>query len=832
MLVSLEWLNDYVSLNDLEVETVAETLTKLGHEVEAVHTCPAIDDEVLVGKVLATSAHPNANRLTLCQVDVGKGEKEIICGATNVKAGMLVAVALPEACINGNKLTAAKIRGIVSNGMICSGLELGINKEHEGILALDDKYTIGTQINTLFATQDTVLELSITPNRGDCLGYLGIARELAAKLDRRLKHPRTDNLTAPPAAHKILVEIDKHSGCQRFCSLHARISGNPPSPYWMQRRLHVSGIRAMNTIVDITNYVMLECGQPSHAYDAEQITGNVIKVERANKASGFISLDGKERQIQAQDILLCDEARTIGLAGIIGGENSEISTSTTDIFFEVAHFPATCVRKTAKRLAIHTEAGHRFERSVDLGNTMQVARRIRHLLITSLPTLQAVSVDADDLCPESLPSKKIAVRMARARKILGMPALTQKTCMLSLKQLSFTLADQTDERLLFSVPSYRNDIEREIDLIEEIGRLVGLDKIPYELPIVRQSSGIDDTFATFLTASRNKLASLGLRETINFAFTAAADYQKLRLTSTHPLFPSLRLQNPINEELQLLQTTLLPNLLRCIDKNRRRQLKGTRLFEVGRSYFKPGFTTKHKDFSFLCEQGVHTNKREQNRPLEHNIAAGIIDTPYRFATWQRKEAEEPDIYLGKKLLLSFLANFNFTSDDLSIVPVEASAYPFLNPYASMKLRFGEHDLAYAGELHPRVLTDFKLEGRLLYFELLLDKIFSCLAMKTRTVSSQISKFPAVHRDLSLVLALNTTYRQIEQAIRNFPLKKYLQNFRLFDIFTAASLGDNKKSVAVSFAFESPDKTLTDAEVDDEVEKLLAYLQNTLSATLR
>ena len=835
MLVSLEWLNDYVSVNDLDIETVRDTLTKLGHEVEGVEEFAAIDDLVIVADVLEVQKHPNANRLVLCKINTGDTIHQVVCGAPNVQAGMRVVLALPGAVIAGQKLAIANIRGEESNGMLCSGLELGISKEHEGILSLStgqNEFEVGSKFNTYLNTEDRVLDVSITPNRGDCLSYFGLARELAAKFDRPLKQLRIDTLKAAPATNSVRVEFADDSGCARFCCIRACIKDNPPSPLWMQRRLKVSGVRPMNAVVDVTNYVMLESGQPSHAYDAEKISGGKLIVKRADKIYGFVALDGKEREIQVNDILICDAVRIIGLAGIIGGENSEINNDTSDILVEVANFSPTCVRKTAKRLGLNTEAAHRFERSVDIGNTARVAERIRDLLIASVPTLQAISVGVEDIYPQKVPDRKVAVRVSRARKILGMPSLTAKTCMIHLKQLAFGLLDQTEDRMLFSVPSYRADIEREIDLIEEIGRLAGLDKIPYELPVTRMTVGLDDSFSAFLTKVKLRLAAGGMRETISFIFNSAEDYRRLGIDANHALHPHLRLQNPINAQMQVLQTTLLPNLLQCIDKNRRRQVRGVRLFEVGRSYFSPKHVPKQKFFQSTTEHGAHMSQGDDQRPRERNIAAGIIDSPFRFANWRGTQAIEPDVYIGKRQLLYLLSMLGFTRKDLCIEAIDVAALPFMHPYASMVISDGVRCLGYVGELHPRALAQFKLDGRILYFELMLDSIYQALAYSRKRVRSQISKYPMMQRDLAFVLAKDITYCQIDKVLQTFPAKTNMSDYRLFDIFTGKELGENKKSIAISFSFQSFDRTLTDDEVEQEVSQLLAHMRQSLDAHVR
>lgn len=833
MLISLEWLQDYVDTSAYSADELATTLTMLGLEVEGVQTLPPIDNHVVVGKVSSVVPHPNSDRLVLCVVDSGEGEREIICGARNVQAGMKVAVARPGAMIEGRKITAAKIRGTVSHGMICSERELGLGDEHDGILSLDVELPIGQAVAEIYPTQDSILDISITPNRGDCLSYLGIARELAAKLQLPLKPPVCESVPCATAEERVQVELEADSGCYRFCTLHAEIGAVPASPYYMQRRLQVSGIRPLNAIVDITNYIMLEYGQPMHAYDATTIGGAVIKVRRAVREETFTTLDDKPRQLQRGDILICDAQQVIGLAGIIGGANSEIKPETHRLVVEIANFDARMVRKTAKRLGVHTESAHRFERHVDVEPLAEIAMRTRYLLSQSLPAgvLQALSKQPRDVYPAPQPRRKIALRLPRTRKILGLPALTQDNCQQYLERLAFTLLDRTDERLLWEVPSFRHDVSREIDLIEEVGRLHGLDQITSTLPLVQQSLGVDDTLAMFQNRLKVACAALGLKETVNFAMTAPRDYGKLLLDSIHPLYPSLHLHNPINDQLQAMQTTLLPNLLRAISNNRKHRNKGTRLFEVGRGYFRADlqFSEQHEHFRYLQQQGLHvSHDNTAVRPREHNLVAAIIDNPYQFAGWRNQEVQ-PDVYLGKKLLLQLLRNFGINETQLTISA--AQSMPFFNPFAALCVYSDNLYLGCLGELHPQVLGAFKLDGKVLFFELLSDNLYR-LAQPRRKIGDCSNKYPPVQRDLALVLAQDVLYRDVATALQNFPDKKHLAEFRLFDIFVDASLGEEQKSMAFSLSFASPDKTLTDAEVDQEIAALLTWMQEQLNARLR
>lgn len=826
MLISREWLQDYIDLTELTNQQLADTLTSLGLEVESIDEIPAIDELIIVA--LVEEAQQHGKRLRRCLVNDGQGQHEVICGASNVESGMHVVLAKVGATVQGRKITATPIRGVVSHGMICSEQELNIGDDGDGIIDLKsivvDLPPLGTKVNSLFKTEDSVFDIAITPNRGDCLSYLGIARELSAKLGKPITYPNKEADLAE-TADTVDIVVDELSGCRRFCSLQAQINGAiPSSPFWLKRRLRVSGIRPINVVVDITNYVMLEYGQPLHAYDATDISGALLKVERANgRQQTFISLDGQERQLQQDDILICDKERVIGLAGIIGGANSEIKTTTRQLVIELANFDALAINKTARRLGLQTESSYRFARGVDVEHLFDVGQRTRALLAELLPTGSTISRQPRDVYPLHHSPTKIAVRLARARKILGLPSLTQGICQQILESLACRVVDQTSERLLVEVPSYRYDVSREIDLIEEIGRLRGLDAITSELPFSQMSAGLERRDRGFSERLASSLASHGLQETCSFAMVARDDYQRLAITSGHPLYPSVELRNPINTQLQVMQTTLLPNLLQALITNRNHRRSGVRLFEIARGYFAHDLQVADNfaPFSYVQEQGRHVPDDQLSRPHEHNIVAGIIDSPVRFKGWQGGE-QLADVYWGKRLLLKICA-------DLAVSPtievVAGDCHPFLNPYASLCLVTDKY-LGYVGELHPRVLGNFKVDGKVLFFELLVDRLAEA-RQQTKVVS--LAKYPPICRDLAFVMNKELPYRRVLETVASFPQRQYLNEFRLFDIF---ELAGDKKSLAFHAYFVAADRTLTDKEVEEEITALIGWFAQCLQAELR
>ena len=430
MHISRTWLQDYIDIKDLTDKQVADYLTDLGLEVEGVDTIAPLHPKLVVGKVVEANKHPNADSLKLCQVDVGGEELlTIVCGAPNARQGIKVCVAQLGSVLPGDfKIKPTKIRGEKSQGMMCSEKELELSDEHEGIIELDDSHAVGTLVSEIYPTGDTVFEVGLTPNRGDCLGYIGIARDLAAKLKRKVNYPQirdTSSYSGSLATEgNVKVEIKDDEASKRFTALYIKGVKVTPSPRWMQNRLNAAGMRPINLIVDITNYVMLEMNQPIHAYDERDVSGNTIVVRRSSADDKLKTLDGNDAKLRAGDILICDDSKPIGLAGIMGGENSEVKEDTDTIIVEVAEFDPGQIRKTSKRVGLHTEASHRFERSIDFNNIVNVSRRVGDLLVQCSEELgleaPIVAKDVLDVNLGAPSVKNIALRAEKARKILGL----------------------------------------------------------------------------------------------------------------------------------------------------------------------------------------------------------------------------------------------------------------------------------------------------------------------------------------------------------------------------------------------------------------------------
>ncbi|MFW7380375.1 MAG: phenylalanine--tRNA ligase subunit beta [Oligoflexus sp.] len=847
MRVSLNWLNDYISLQDLPIEQIAETLTSLGLEVEGIETLEPWTGEVLVGQIIEAKRHPDAEKLQVCQVDVGESAAlTIVCGAANARQDLKVAVAKVGSTLPGDfKIKASKIRGEKSFGMLCSGKELAISEDADGIMELAEDLPIGTSLAEHFQLRDTVIEIGLTPNRTDCLGYIGIARDLAAKLKRPLKVPDAEENKREPSLlteSHIKVEIAQSEDCGRFIALYMDKIKVQPSPLWLQKRLENAGMRPINLIVDATNYVMLETGQPIHAYDLRDIQGGVIRVRRAKDKESLTTLDGSQRQLSGLDIVISDAEQAIGLAGVMGGENSEVKTDTTEIIIEVAHFNASLVRKTAKRHGIHSEASHRFERGTDIHQVESVAVRVASLIQDlsqeqaagqePLPRIAGKALETGAELP-ALP--RIALRLPRVRQISGISTLTLQDCIDYMESLGCKYLDRTEERVVLEVPSWRLDIIREIDLIEEIVRLHGYEKIPYSLPMMEIGFLPENTLIEFIDQLKVSMAEIGFHEIISFPFIGPLDLEKFQIPQDHPYRQVVELANPLVEEQRFLRTSLSQSLLKALLENRRHGIVGSRIFECARNFYEfrsYECPTAYQELKGLFTYGAHLmgRGREEDRPLERNCIGGVLDQPYRLKTWQQAEIPA-NFYHGKAVVTKLLRSFG--ADDLSFSPINPALLPWMHPKTTALVKIAGEWAGYVGELHPHVADAFGLDFQSLpiFFELDVEPIWRQTNVKRDYLSAAL-RFPPVSRDIAIILSEHVTHADIEQSVSQFNRRKFLKDVRLFDVFRDPKLGTDKKSLAYSLTFQSPNKTLTDKEVEKELNALLDHLRESVSAELR
>ena len=840
MLVSIEWLNEYVDLNGQSPKDIAHLLTQLGHEVEKCETILPLPSDILVGEILEAKKHPKADTLQVCIVGIAQEQNlSIVCGAKNARKGLKVAVATIGTELSGNfKIKESKIRGELSEGMLCSEKELGLSEENAGIMELQNSWKVGEALASYVDLADSVLELSITPNRADCLSYLGLARDLAAKLGLPLKQTKAASFVHSRKTKEYLrIKIDADVGCARFTGLH--IAGLKPisSPGWMQKRLKSSGMRPINLIVDVTNYVLLETGQPIHAYDERFLEEGLLQVRSATLNDKLQTLDGSQAKLEPGDLLVCDGKKSVALAGIMGGANSEVREDTANIIVEVAHFDARQIRRTAKRLGLNTEASHRFERGIDVNNIPKVSLRVADLLNQCMleQGYEGIQVaEILDQCPHARKLARIALRLSRVKTLLNLPYLSIETCVKHLEGLQIQLIDKIKDRMLFEIPSFRQDIVREVDLIEEIARLEGFDKIPYELPKMDITPNPEHPIIAFADNLKVCLAQAGLSETISFPFRNLQDYEKLHMNHKHPFWPSLEIANPLNEEMGFLQTSLVPGLLSALAHNRHYGQKGSQLFEIGRVYFEHDLQSKLAETSLFKDWArpeLHLTPKaqeEESRCIERTLVAGICDIQGMNQEWNKKDL--PDFFHGKLIIEKLFKAFS--NVELCWEKIDHDEVPYLHPGAAAKISCGALNFGYLGELHPRVALNWGFgESIPLVFELDLEAIFEACHAQV-SVDPNARKFPAIIRDFAFVVDEQISFQELKQAFESFPNKKLAQGMHLFDLYKGSHIPTGKKSMAASFIFESMEKTLTDKEVEKESNAMLKWLQKEIGAELR
>jgi len=843
MLLSLEWLQEYIELTAEEKDRLPDTLTQLGHEVEAVRRRAPLDGKLLVGEVLSARQHPDAEKLRVCTVAHLPGAEplEIVCGAHNARGGIKVALAVHGSELpDGTKIKRSKLRGVESMGMLCSGRELGLSDDHDGILEFPLEWPTGAALREHLKIDDVVYDLKITPNRADCVSYIGIARDLAAKLGKKLRLPSSEVVNRASFSSKdfVSVSIGDSLGCDRFLAWVIRDVPVLKTPFWMKKRLEAAGQKSIHFLVDVSNYVMLEWGQPNHIYDLDTLPSPRLEVGTVKSSQAFATLDQKQVTLEPEDILIQSQETPVGIAGIMGGLASAVSDATHHVVLEVARFHPKLIRRTAKRLRLSTDASFRFERGVDVENLETVAQRVAHLIAACAkeqglesPQIASNFVEAASYVAKE---KRIALRLSRIRELSGLPLLSMEACIQHLESLGLSLLDKTDERMLFSIPSWRHDMDREVDLIEEVLRLKGFDKIPSFLPKMDLTPMAQDPFVPFQSRCKIALAELGACEIITFPFCKEESFSQLQLTPTHPLWPSIRLKNPINELCGWMQSTQLPNMIQSLLYNRNHGVHDAQLFQVGKIYFDP---SQPRD----TVEGVTLNRGKPNRCLtakaqgepfrmgERHMISFVCDRIASSLSWHEPEALH-SYFSVKQLLESFFGIF--TKEVAVYRPIKTQELPFLHPHAAAIVSIGGVDIGWLGELHPSVVASLGLEPHIVAFELDLETLFEQISSQKETRKDLGKKFPPIVRDISFLVEKLVSYASMAPIIESHPRRKHLQSFSIFDTFEGESLPPGKKSVAFSLTFRSSTKTLTDDVVEKELESLRNWLVEKLQVEFR
>ena len=829
MRFTLSWLKEYVDF-DASPEKLAERLTMVGLEVESIEYIGMGLEDVFVAEILDIRPHPNASKLVICDVTDGSKLYNIVCGAKNMKAGDKVALAkagtkLPPSVRfpEGLLIQSTKIRGELSEGMLCAENELGIGEEGEGILILPEYAMIGERLVDALGLNDVVIEIGVTPNRPDCLSVIGIAREVAAILETKVKYPYYGVLEKGEDIESLAaVEVLDVDGCPRYsCRLITDVK-IAPSPDWLKTRLQASGIRSINNVVDVTNFILLELGQPLHAFDHNLLDGRKIIVRSAKNGELIETIDGIKRTLTNEDLVICDARKPIALAGVMGGANTEISEKTREILLESAYFNPGRVRRSSKRTNLKSESSYRFERGVDPNGVVKALDRASELI--RKVAKGKVAKGKIDIYPSPIMPKEVEISTRRINSILGTDIKTEK-----IKEIAERLEIQAltvkDGEISLCVPTFRVDLMREIDLIEEVARHYGYNGIPLTLPVVpmktensRREKNLEDKLKGILT-------SFGFLEVVNYSFD---DPELLSLYNENE---QLKILNPLTKESSVMRTNLIVGILRNVSLNLNHQVQDIRIFEIGKVYF-PVVSLpnppKGNGSSALTTGGL---------PKEITKISGAATGKRQLELWDK---EEFDFFDMKGILERVLEVFSISQyvrfADSTIrhthgsLEDDASEIRFLHPGKSARVLAEGEELGFFGELHPEFQEKLGLPKSVYIFEIDLEKLIS-LEKTVEKKFASLPKFPSVRRDIALVVDDNISLGEILNEIRKVK-SPLIEDLRVFDVFKGGHVSQGKKSIAVSMILRASDKTLTDEEANEVQAMAISGLQKALGAELR
>ncbi len=799
MKISLNWLKEYIDLSDLTTKEIVDKLTMSGLEVEDVTDENQLYKNFIVAEVKSVSKHPNADKLSVCEVFDGKENIQVICGAPNVAAGQKVVFAPIGTIIpNGNfQIQKAKIRGVESNGMICAEDELLLSDDHSGIMVLSENFSAGKPITEALNLNDVIFEIAVTPNRPDALSHIGVARDLSAIFNRALQIPETNLKASKIRADEIAsVEIFDSVNCPRYSAKVVLNVEIKESPEWLKKKLTKIGLRPINNVVDVTNFILHEIGQPLHAFDLDLLEGKKIIVKSTTEDKEFVTLDSKLRKLPIGTLMICDAKREIAVAGVMGGENSEINPSTKNILIESAYFNPSSIRRTSKALQLSTDSSYRFERGTDPGITKYAAERAAQLIAEI--SGGEVADGIIDVYPKLIERREIFLRYQRVTKILGYEIYIDKIHQI-LSRLGIALKDLDEKSLLASVPTFRPDLEREIDLIEEIARVNGYDNIPL-VPKINITLEQKTDQQKFEDEVRNIISSLGFFEMINNPLESEWEAK----LSGNPI----TLANPQSVEMSCLRTSLLAGALNSVKRNLNFGIRDIMLFELGNVF------NKKSDSSINSFEDI---SEKQNLIL-------ILSGKEEEKTWNTQDSYF-DFYSLKGYVNAFLNKIsldNQLTDSYYSSENEIFNYYWTKNYNSKVIGTG-------GKVKKEVLTKFDINQEVFVFEFDLTSLKQITPEQKKYIEPP--RFPKIIRDFAFIFDKKVQYLDV----KNFILKKasmLLKSVELFDIFESESLGNNKKSMAFTLEYFDESRTLTEDEVEKDFNYLINEILKEFNAKLR
>jgi phenylalanyl-tRNA synthetase beta chain len=801
MKVPISWLKEYVDFED-SVQGLADKLTFSGVEVEGIETIGGGLDDLVVGKILSVMPHPNADRLTICRVTAGGDDVQVVCGAPNVREGMHAAFAPVGAALpDGFRLKKAKIRQMDSFGMLLAEDEMGLSDDHDGIMEIDPMHAPGTPLTKVLGPPETVLDLEITPNRPDCLSLIGIAREVAALYGTQLKRPaiqlsesteQTSNLTR--------IDVEDETACPRYTARILRQVQIKPSPAWMQKRLSLAGIRPINNVVDITNYVMLESGHPLHAFDQTLLKEGRIVVRHARPGETITTLDDNERKLTEEMLVIADAEKPVAVAGVMGGAGSEIRPTTTTVLLESACFDPLLTRKTSRDLALSTESSYRFERGIDAASVDWASQRAAALMVEHAGAQTAAGLI--DCYPTPKPRRTILCPWSYIREITGMDIdnVGIKRLLTAL-ELEVGTENADNDHFTAVIPSFRGDLERPVDLVEEVARLHGLDHIPTPLPKAQLAPYGEDGAIHSLSLLRRAVAGLGLREIMNYSLTAPA---LLDLFDPDAATRRITLPHPISADQSILRPSLIPQLVETLGRNHARQIPAALLFECGRVYW----------------------QSEQGEPAEaQHLSLGCYG-PVARDPFRRREPVQPAELFGwlKGIIEALLRAQRITNWQISPV-----SRPYFEPGYSLSLQIGGEAAGEWGLLQAALRKEWRFAEPVAVAEL---KVAPLLSQVDQPIKAEaVPMYPAIARDMALIVDQSVHHADIVAIIRE-TAGPDLENVDLFDIFEGEAIGAGKKSMAYRITYRSDTQTLTDEQANAYHDTVKAAVKDRLDVVMR
>ncbi len=800
MKATLGWLKEFIEI-EMDASELAEKLTMAG--VECYASEEGIIEDVVVGEIIKIKPHPNADRLSLCEVTTGNNKLSIVCGATNIEKGQKVPLALAGAVLpEGRRIESTEIQGEMSAGMLCSEKELDVGDDASGIWILPAEIPTGMRLDESIGLGDWVLDLDLTPNRSDCLSIIGLAHEISALIGNPVSPPEIELSESDPSiGDSFSVSILDPDLCPRYVAKCVQGIAIHPSPLWLRRRLQLIGQRPINNIVDVTNYVMWELGQPLHAFDLSLLERQKIVVKRAGQQATFVTLDGKVRALHKDMLLIWDGEKPVAIAGIMGGLNSEVYEETEDILLESAYFQPMSIRRTSKALGLFSEASRRFEKGVDPHASLWVAERASQLMCEiSGGRLKRGAVDA---YPVPIQRPKIDLRKERLNLYLGMPIDPDKIQRI-FEGLDFDVIEKTEKTITVSPPARRlEDITREVDLIEEVARIVGYDQIPTALPKTRTVSAKQKKASRVEEVIRTFLVGCGYTEIITYSFISENSFDQLLLPKEDFRRKTIHLMNPIGEEQNILRTTMLPGLLSTAQWNIHHQSPNLRLFELGKIYLP---------------------RKKEELPEERPMLAALI-TGERFEDSWCTPKEGADFFDLKGSIENLIERLGI--EDCEFVPSEDN--PFYEKGRGGSIVRGSQVLGSLGELSKRVMENFDLEADCFAFEVALDRFFELAEVGRRF--TEISKFPPVYRDLSVVLDRSVLSSEIVKGIRSMEID-WIRKIYVFDHYEGKQVSEEKQGLGFRICYQSMERNLTDREVNEQHERVIRKVTEDFDAKLR